>query len=861
MEWAGLNDEEVKQSKAKHGINKIESKDENKFFKLLLESFGDPIIKILLIALSVKVIFLFREFDWFETLGILIAIFLASFISSISEYGSGKAFKKLFEKNSESVTRVRRNNITKEIPSEELVVGDIIFLSAGEATPADGIIIKGEVTVDESSLTGESYEVKKTAAVNEVTEKNILYKGSVVYSKECTMKITHVGLKTVYGLAAKELTEQDPDSPLKLRLRELAKFISKIGYVAAILVFISYLLSVFVISNSFILSKILTDLSNPILVFDNVIYALTLSVTIIIVSVPEGLPMMVALVLSINTKKMLKDNVLVRKLVGIETAGSLNVLLTDKTGTLTKGELSVIGICDYNGKKYGNEVELMKYPKYLNIVSSSININNASIASNGKLLGGNTTDQALKKFITVFTPEEIVKSNPFDSNLKYSSVTTTKCFYIKGASEEILPKCKYYLTNLGDKKLLINTEKINKSINYYTQKGNRVLAIAYNDKPKEENLIFVGLVLIQDEIRLESYEGVALIKEADIDIKLITGDNINTALAVGKALKIYDAGDIALTSNEFNKLSGEEIKEIFPKLKIIARSKPNDKSKLVTIAQELNLVVGMTGDGVNDAPALKKADVGFSMGSGTEVAKEASDIVILDDNIKSISRAVLYGRTIFKNIRKFIIFQLTVNICALTLSIIGPFIGISTPVTVMQMLWINMIMDTIAGVAFAYENANIEYMSEKSKPKNEPVINRYMYGEIILTGFYSAFLCLLFLKLPLFRNLIRYDLNDKYFLTAFFALFVFIGIFNAFNARVKCRNLLRNITKNKVFLIVFLLVLTIQIYFIYFGGEIFRTYGLTLKEFIIIFLIAFTVIPFDIIRKTYLIKKDSKEYI
>lgn len=861
MEWAGLNDEEVIQSKKKHGSNKIESKEENKFIKLLIESLGDPIIKILLIALSVKVVFLFREFDWFETLGILIAIFLASFISSISEYGSGKAFKKLFDKNNEVYSKVRRNNITTEVLSEDLVVGDIVFLSSGEAVPADGIIIKGEITVDESALTGESYEVNKYAATNKVSEKNTLYKGSVVYSKECTMKITHVGLNTVYGLAAKQLTEQDHDSPLKLRLRELAKFISRIGYVAAILVFISYLLSVYIISNNFVPSEILLSLRNPVYLVDNLIYALTLSVTIIIVSVPEGLPMMVALVLSINTKKMLKDQVLVRKLVGIETAGSLNVLLTDKTGTLTRGALSVIGVCDHDGRKYSDEVELMKYPKYLNVVASSININNASIISDGKLIAGNTTDQALKKFITSYSPEEVIKSNPFDSNLKYSSVTTKERFYIKGASEEVLPKCRYYLNNLGEKKVLRNTLKIETTINYYTQKGNRVITIAYNDKPNEDNLIFIGIILIQDELRPESYEGVELIKEADIDIKLITGDNINTALAVGKELKIYSSGDIALTSDEFNRLSGEEIKEIFPRLKIIARSKPNDKSRLVKIAKELNLVVGMTGDGVNDAPALKKADVGFAMGSGTEVAKEASDIVILDDNIKSISRAILYGRTIFKNIRKFIIFQLTVNICALTLSIIGPFIGVSTPVTVMQMLWINMIMDTIAGVAFAYEGANLEYMKEKSKPKDEPIINRYMYGEIVLTGFYSSFLCILFLKLPFFKNLIRYDLNDKYFLTAFFALFVFIGIFNAFNARTKSRNLFRNIMQNKVFLIVFLLVAIIQVYFIYFGGNIFRTYGLTIKELIIVFGIAFTVIPFDLIRKTYLIKKNSKDYL
>ena len=609
------------------------------------------------------------------------------------------------------------------------------------------------------------------------------------------------------------------------------------------------------------MNAILSTLSNPKLIIDYLIYGMTLAVTIIIVSVPEGLPMMVALVLSTNMKKMLKSNVLVRKLVGIETAGSLNLLLTDKTGTLTKGELSVIGICDYDGKKYSNEVEIIKYPKYLKILAKSLNINNSSEITDGKIIGGNTTDQALKRFISNYEKEEIISLESFDSTNKYSTVTTKNNFYIKGASEVILPKCKYYLDKNGEKKVIHNVQKINEMIGLYTQRGMRVITLAYNDKRITSNYVFIGIVLIQDEIRPESYEGISLIQNASIDVILITGDALDTALVVAKELKIMRNNSLALTSEEFNNLSNEEIKDIILSIKVIARAKPTDKSRLVRIAQELNLVVGMTGDGVNDAPALKKADVGFAMGSGTEVAKEASDIVILDNNIKSISMAILYGRTIFKNIRKFIIFQLTVNICAMTLSIIGPFIGINIPVTVVQMLWINMIMDTLAGLAFAYESPSLEYMKEKSKPKNESIINSYMYGEILLTGIYSALLCLLFLKLPVFKEFIRYDLNYKYFMTAFFALFVFIGIFNAFNARTSHINLFHNISKNKVFIFIFLLVGTIQIYFIYYGGNIFRTYGLTLKELIFILILAFTVIPFDILRKLYLHKKNYQEYV
>ena len=857
----GLTSEEVVKSRQQNGSNKIEIKNENSFIKLLIESLGDPIIRILLIVLAVKTIFLFREFDWFETLGILIAILLASLISSISEYGSGKAFNKLFEKNSQIMVRVKRNCQTEKLPIEELVVGDIVYLASGEAVPADGIIIKGNVTVDESSLTGESYEVEKQAASFNVTETNKLYKGSVVYSKECMMKVTAVGLHTIYGNVLQEMSEQGSDSPLKLRLRHLAGIISRIGYGASFIVFVSYLFSVIVIGNEFNPSSIGNTLTNFHLMADYLIFALTLSVTIIIVSVPEGLPMMVALVLSTNMKKMLKNNVLVRKLVGIETAGSLNVLLTDKTGTLTKGELSVIGICSYEGIKYSDEVELLKYPAYLKVVGASININNSSEMINNQIIGGNTTDQALKKFLPSFEKEEIIKKQSFDSANKYSLVETKECIYLKGAIEVILPKCKYYLDNYGKKTILKDQMLIMQTVNTYTRKGMRVLALAYNNSKVSNEFIYIGIILIQDQIRPEAKEGLKSIDEAGINLIMITGDAYDTGVAIAKELNMLKNDSITMTSDEFNRMTSDEIKTILPKLKIIARAKPTDKSRLVKIVQELNLVVGMTGDGVNDAAALKKADVGFAMGSGTEVAKEASDIVIIDNNIKSISMAILYGRTIFKNIRKFIIFQLTVNICAMILAIIGPFIGIRTPVTVIQMLWINMIMDTLAGLAFAYEIASPEFMKEKPKPKNEPIINRYMYGSLIITGLYSAILCLIFLRLPIFRELIRDGIDHRYFMTAFFTLFVFIGIFNALNARTKDINIFRGITKNKVFLLIFMMVIIIQLYLIYHGGVIFRAYGLTLFELGLVLTLALTVIPVDILRKLYLKKKNNHEYL
>ena len=851
----GLTDEEVVKSRNKYGSNEIKKTNNNSFFKLLLESLGDPMIKILLIVLGIKAVFLFAEFDWFETLGILIAIFIASLISTISEYGSNKAFQKLLENNNQKMVKVKRNGKLCLISINDIVVSDIVYLNNGDYIPADGEIIDGSILIDESSINGESRETYKDSKLS--GEKRKVYKGTIVTSGECIVKVCSVGVNTLFGKIAKEVQEKSSDSPLRIRLKHLASIISKIGYVGAFLVFVSYLFSSIVIANNFNLNLIIGCVSNVSLMIDYVIYALTLAVTIIIVSVPEGLPMMVALVLSTNMKKMIKKNILVKKMVGIETAGSLNVLLTDKTGTLTNGKLSVYGIINYQDKLFNNDVELYKYPKYYNIVGNSIVLNNDAVISDNKIINGNSTDKALISFMNYISDEKIIKKESFDSEKKYSLVETNNYIYYKGAPEVLTPKCKYYLNNdVEDSN--VDFDYLNRVIAKYMHKGYRVISLCYKNK-SNNNVVYVGSVLLKDEIRKDAKEGIKLIKSSGVKMIMVTGDSLDTALFISKELNLLSDDDIYLTSSDLSLMSDDEIKSKINKIKVVARAKPHDKSRLVKIIKEMNLVVGMTGDGINDAAALKKCDVGFAMGSGTDVAKEASDIVILDDNINSISMAILFGRTIFKNIRKFIIFQLTMNICAMSLSIIGPFIGISTPVTVMQMLWINMIMDTLAGLAFAYEEPLLSYMDEKPKSKNEPIINKYMYEEIVFTGLYSSLLCILFLKIPFVKSLIRYDVNDKYFLTAFFALFVFMGIFNAFNTRTNKYNLFYKIKNNKVFLIIFMLVAIMQIYFIYYGGIIFRTYGLNLKELLIVLGLAFSVVPVDLFRK--FIFNNNKDYI
>ena len=856
----GLNKEEVINNRKKYGTNEINIQKRKKFLGLLLESLGDPIIKILLIALAVKTVFLFKDFDFYETIGIFIAILLATFISTISEYGSEKAFIKLQEEASKIKSRVRRDGKIQEIDTSEVVVGDIVILETGDKIPADGILLKGSLSVDESILNGESKESKKENYQKGSIKNNYqLYRGTTIYSGLGEMEVSKVGVDTLYGKLALELGEKEPISPLKSRLTDLAKIISKLGYIGAILVTIAYLYSKIVMENNYDLVLIKETLTNFHQMADYLIYALTLSVTIIVVAVPEGLPMMITLVLSSNMKRMLKSNVLVRKLVGIETAGNINVLLTDKTGTLTKGKLEVVQVLNGNLDSL-NLHEIKKSSLYYDSLYYN---NDSNFTDDLKVVGGNITDQAILKYVGENkVKKNIFKKKQFNSQDKYSSVTLNDNMlitYFKGASEVLLPCCTKYF-NGREELPLTNKNAIMNKIQEVTKNGVRVLLLAYKKGMDSlNNLVFQGLIFLKDDLREEARKGVSLIKEAGIQVVMITGDAKETALSIAKEVGIYqDNNDLVLTSLELNQLSDEELISKLPNLKVVARALPMDKSRLVKLFQSKNLIVGMTGDGVNDAPALKKANVGFAMETGTEVSKEASDIVILDNNILSISKAILYGRTIFKSIRKFIIYQLSVNATALILSIVGPFIGVTSPITIVQMLWLNMIMDTFAALAFSFEPALLEYMNEPPKKMNEPIINSYMYNEIILTALYSSTLCILFLKLPIIHHYFRIGNNNKYLMTAYFAMFIFIGIFNSFNARTYRINIFANILKNKIYLLVIGFIIIVQIYLIYFGGDLFRTYGLTAKEFFIILIMALSVWPVDALRKIIL-KKLNKE--
>ena len=847
----GLSNKEVFQNRLKYGNNALNYKKKNDFFRLILESFSDPIIKILLLALAIKIIFLFKDSNVYETLGIVIAICLATFVSALSEYGSEKAFEKLCEENSIIKVKVIRNSKKATINIDEIVYGDIVCLESGDKVPADGKIVQGQIYVDESSLTGESYE--KFKSLNDT-----VYMGSIVTEKSAMMEVTCVGEKTFYGKIANDIQEKTIESPLKTRLRDLAKDISKFGYFAAVLVLISYMYNALIVVNDFDLNKILTFKN----FFPHLIYGVTLSVAVIVMAVPEGLPMMITLVLSSNMKRMINRNVLVRKLVGIETSGSLNILFTDKTGTLTEGKLSVTSFMTPEFKNYKSIEQINKNNSLRDIINLSLVYNNSSFFTGNKIEGGNSTERAILSFYKNDDRSrfKILDSKEFDSANKYSWVDTNyngKTVFFKGAYELILNKSLWYLTDTGKKRVLINKEKIQKYIESEMLKGKRVLAIAMSNSTNFDSLCLIGFVFLKDNIRKETVSAIRAIKSSGIQVVMVTGDSKQTAMAIARETKILDGPtDIVLTSEEFNKMTDEYLMNILPNLKVLSRALPQDKNRLVKISQAKGLIVGMTGDGVNDASALKKADVGFSLGSGTEVAKETSDIVLLDDNIASITTAILYGRTIFKSIRKFVIFQLTVNVSAVLLSVIGPFIGILSPVTVVQMLWINMVMDTLAGLAFAFEPALKEYMYEKPKNRNEKIINKYMKNQIILNSAYTCAISIFFLKSSFIKSIYRYDPNNKYLMTAFFGLFIFLAIFNAVNARTYRINTFANLFKNRVFIFVLLFIAVVQIVLIYYGGDIFRATGLTKYEFEIMLLLAFTVIPFDFIRKIILKKRN-----
>ena len=821
---------------------------------------------ILLVALVVQVVLFFLgQAEWFEPAGILIAIMIANGVASVSESKQeGKASALKAEEEAKEKAKVIRDGKLEEIHVSEIVVGDIVYLQAGDKIPADGIVIEGELKVDQAALNGETEEADKIPCVDgasydvkDLLNRYYAYRGTVVCGGEGYMEIKVVGDNTLFGELALEVQEETRETPLQVKLGKLAKQISTFGYIGAIAIVVG------------VMAKTLITGSTPSGIYEwirLIMDAITVAVTIIVCAVPEGLPMLTSILLSFQSMRMAKDNVLVHKINGLETAGSLSILFSDKTGTITEGRLSVVEMATGNVTVFN---ALSKMPSNLALdVITGIGVNNSAVASDGAIIGGNSTDRALMSFlmssnaVNSMTKEDVRAFNAFDSNRKMSSVTITRdgnsVTYVKGAPEKIIERCTHYIDENGEIKELVEKNYLTSYIDAQAGRSMRLLAVAKVDGTSEDaELTLVCVISIRDNVRKEAIDAIKEVQNAGIQVVMVTGDRKETAVAIAKEAGLLQSNDdVALTSAEMAEKSDEELKKILPHLRVVSRALPTDKSRLVRIAQELDLVVGMTGDGVNDSPALKKADVGFAMGSGTEVAKEAGDITILDDNFASIEKAILYGRTMFKSIRKFLIFQLTVNVAAVLTCFIGPLLGENVVMTVIQLLLINLAMDTLAAIAFGSEPALKEFMREKPIPRNASIISKEMFTQIIISALYITFICLSILFLPPIRNLFG-NVDTTYLKSALFATFMMAITFNGFNARTSHMNPFEGLGRNKSFLIVMFAIFAMQFIFVTFGGNVLSVESLSPMSWLICVVLAFLVVPIDMIRKAF--TKKSKE--
>lgn len=848
--YKGLSDAEVLASREKNGSNELKRVAIKGPFRRFLENLGDPIIRILIIALGLEVVFTFGNCNFIEIFGIITAILVSTIVSTVSEYSSERAFKRIEEESRESRVRVVRNSEVLEISSSELVVGDIMLISAGERIEADCVMLEGTLATDQSALNGENRDAEKSPGASagwELSDKGRVFRGSTVVSGEGVVRVMRVGDATYYGMVARDVQSETRESPLKLRLSRLASQISRLGYVVAAIVAFTYLFNIFVVDAQYKPELIFAALSDWELVFTSLIRALTLMITVIVVAVPEGLPMMITVVLSANMKRMVKDNILIKKLVGIETAGSLNILFTDKTGTLTEGKLSVDriiaeGECYRTRGAIGGEIA--------RLLSLSAFYNTDAVMSGGEAVGGNATDRAILEFFGELPPSpmRIKEQIPFSSEIKHSAVVFDGDLrLLKGAPEVVLSGCNYVLRSDGTT-VASDLSDIKRKYESAISNGERVIAVASEDGRCRA---FVALIVLKDKVREGVVDAVRSVTQAGIQIVMVTGDNIDTARYIAAECGFYHAerGDVALSSWELAELDDGAVKELLPRLRILARALPQDKTRLVRLSQELELVAGMTGDGVNDAPSLKLADVGFAMGSGTDIAKGAGDIVILDNSFKAISKTVLYGRTIFKSIKKFITFQLIMNLAACGITLLGGWIGIENPITIIQMLWVNIIMDTLGGLAFAGEPPLEYYMMERPKRRDEPILSKDVISHILANGAFTLGLLVFFLKHPYFESFYSAGHSSTALLTAFYALFIFAGLFNALSARCERLWIFSNIGKNKAFVGIMLFIAVIQVLIVYFGGELFRSTPLSAPELLLAVGCAALVIVFDVIRR------------
>ena len=814
----GLTDAQVSESRDRYGENVLTPPKKTSLWKLYLEKYNDPIIKILLVAACVSLLLAFIENDFIETIGIFIAIVLATTVGFWFERDAAKKFELLTAMNDEQLVKVRRNGMVQEIKRKEVVVGDIVLLQVGDEVPADAeLLMAVNLQVDESSLTGEPLATKSADALDEgegAYAANVLLRSSLVMNGHGEAVVVKVGDETEIGkVATKSVESTDVRTPLDTQLDKLAKMISKIGTGVAVAAFVLFL------GHDILTDAIWhgTDYYGMAL---RVLNYFMMAVTLIVMAVPEGLPMAVTLSLALNMRRMLKSNNLVRKLHASETMGAVTVICTDKTGTLRQNRMKVKE-CLVKSENLGMRLY------------QEIAINTTAFLDGDKGVG-NPTEVALLNwvkeqgadYLELRKEATVKKQIPFSTEKKYmATVFNDNDITVKGAPEIVLDMCL-----LGSEQ----RQAIDEGIRKYQNAGMRVLAIAEGDADKQNELSFVAAFAIEDPVREDVPSAVATCRNAGIEIKIVTGDNSATAIEIARQIGVWPkTGEVCdrwhITGTEFESLSDEEAFERVVDLKVMSRARPADKQRLVEMLQKHGEVVAVTGDGTNDAPALNHAHVGLSLGSGTSVAKQASDITLLDDSFHSIAGAVMWGRSLYKNIQRFLFFQLVVNLTALLLVLGGAIIGTEMPLTVTQILWVNLIMDTFAALALASLPPSREVMAEKPRKQTDFIISKPMAKGILLCSmlFFACSLVLLFWCKN--SGTAGIDIHE---LTIFFTVFVMLQLWNLFNAKSFGSNhsAFHRIYADRGMLLVLLLILVGQWLIVSFGGKMFRTVPLTWQE-------------------------------
>lgn len=845
----GLTDEQVKQSREQHGKNVLTPPQRTSLWKLYLDKYRDPIIQILLVAAFVSLILAFIEKNFMETIGIFVAVFLATTVGFYFERDAAKKFNLLTALSEEQPVKVRRNGKVMEIPRHDVVVGDVVLVEVGDEVPADGeLIVCNDLQINESALTGEPVAEKSLEGGGDgAYPRNVILRSTMVMNGRGEFVVTAVGDATEIGKVAKKSTEQTSvETPLHMQLDKLAKMISKVGSVVSVAAFFIFLIH--------------DILTNPVwggkdyfYMAEIVLKYFMMAVTLIVMAVPEGLPMAITLSLALNMRRMLKSNNLVRKLHACETMGAVTVICTDKTGTLTQNKMQVSAL----ELKQGDEA----------LLDTAIALNSTAELNDGKPIG-NPTESALllwldaqgKDYEELRKQVNVLKQLPFSTERKMmatlAEVDGETYLFVKGAPEIVMKKCI-----IEDRMLRQSAEELDE----WQHKAMRTLAFAYKKIEASimrtsrtstaevvalldaNDLQLQAIAAIADPIRPDVPAAVQECRHAGIEVKVVTGDTAATALEIGKQIGIFEdepeniGADGSLTSldqqmitgEQWEALSDEEAYERAKDIRVMSRARPTDKQRLVAMLQKRGEVVAVTGDGTNDAPALHYAHVGLSLGSGTSVAKEASDMTLLDDSFKSIANAVMWGRSLYRNLQRFLFFQLVVNVAALLLVLGGSVIGTEMPLTVTQILWVNLIMDTFAALALASLPPSHEVMKDKPRKASDFIINKSIGFGILFCGI--VFFLVMFALLVYCERRGKGGV-DVHELTMFFTTFVMIQFWNLFNAKalMSHHTAFRHFLKDKGMILVLVLVLVGQWIIVTFGGEMFRTTPLSLHEWLLI---------------------------